>query len=120
MGVHAGLHLQGAALDDFSSRQLVALVACLARLDAAAALPEGRVEAWINEIKAAHAKQSLLAGDAAELERALDRQLHPRLPPPSPAVPSRGIRIQRETRPRFARPRRRRVLPPAFPQPRHR
>merc|ERR1719409_1830177 len=45
----------------------------LARLDAAAPLPEGRVEAWINEIKAAHAKQSLLAGDAAELERALDR-----------------------------------------------
>jgi len=62
-----------AALTAFSSRQLVTLISALERLKATEALPEGRLDEWLEAIRAAHRETPLLAADAATLERSLAR-----------------------------------------------
>lgn len=63
----------GAALDDFSSRQLVTMVTAFAKLEATAALPEGVLDAWLAAVRAQHEAKPLLAADARALEAALER-----------------------------------------------
>lgn len=58
-------------LHTFSSRQIVLLIWAFASLQATPLLPEGRVDAWVSAVKAAHAATPLLASDARNLERSL-------------------------------------------------
>mmetsp|Transcript_4355 Transcript_4355/g.11391 ORF Transcript_4355/g.11391 Transcript_4355/m.11391 type:complete len:481 (-) Transcript_4355:178-1620(-) len=58
-------------LHTFTSRQIVNLIWAFARLQAIESLPEGRMDAWVAAVKAAHVATPLLAQDARNLERAL-------------------------------------------------
>lgn len=60
-----------AALGDFSSRQIVALIAAYATLEAADGLPAARMDAWVDAVRAAHALTPLQVGDVTQLEAAL-------------------------------------------------
>lgn len=60
------------SLHTFSSRQIVILIWVVARLDAVAQLPEGRMEAWVSAVRAAHEATPLLVTDARNLERSLE------------------------------------------------
>ena len=64
----------GAALPDFSSRQLVVLLWCAARIkgaQAAESCPDGLVDAWVAAVRSAHEATPLLASDQRNLERSL-------------------------------------------------
>ena len=56
---------------DFSSRQLVKIIAAFAELEATARLPEGRLDGWVDRVRIEHAQKSLMARDQRTLEEAL-------------------------------------------------
>lgn len=60
-----------AILSSFSSRQLVVLMSSMIQLDAIPLLPDGRVDAWIGAVRAAHVAKPMLSKDARNLETAL-------------------------------------------------
>ena len=61
------------ALDRFTSRQLVKLIAAFAKLEAAAQLPSGRLETWVEAVRVGHGQTSLMARDQRTLEEALGK-----------------------------------------------
>ena len=59
------------ALSDFSSRQIVSILSAYVTLGAADSLPEGRVDAWVDAVRDAHAVTPLMGADVLQLEAAL-------------------------------------------------
>ena len=59
-------------LSSFSTRQVVILIWSVARLKAAALLPDGRLDEWVGAVRAGHEAIPLLAHDARNLERSLE------------------------------------------------
>jgi len=59
------------ALADFSSRQIVAIIAAYVSLGAVDVLPEGRMDAWVEAVRVAHALTPLMGADVLALEGAL-------------------------------------------------
>jgi len=61
-----------AALADFSSRQLVNLLAAFFKLQLTESLPRELLDAWVDAVRILHQAKPLLAGDARSLEASLE------------------------------------------------